>query len=464
MTESKKLYRLSQLGTALENWFEDRFQGQLFWVRAEIAQISFANSGHVYLELTEEENGLRKASFRASIWRDRHQLIKAKLQEHHSAILQQGSEIALQCSINFHKVFGLQLHIQDIDLNFSLGAAEQRKQETLKYLQKNGLLALNKGIPESLVWQRIALISSPQAAALKDFLEHLQGNEFGYRFKVKLFPAQVQGAKAAQELRTALTRIPSQDFDLIAFIRGGGSQLDLEAFNDKALCEAAARSTLPIATGIGHQSDLSLLDMVAKSPHITPTALADYLIDKMQAYQKKLELMIAQVGRSALQIIRQKDEHLNFELSQVKNAPLHWIQTLRGDIHRQANGIIRRSASFLNQHEEELRRTKQGLEDYPKRLLEKQRIELAHQEKQLSDRTAHYLLQYQKNLHQLNQLLQSLGPAQTLKRGFSITRQNEKALRSVEHLQIGDEIETEFAQGKVLSTLTKIIDHEQKED
>jgi exodeoxyribonuclease VII large subunit len=457
MNTKPQVYSLLKLNQALQGLIERELGQRLFWVKAEIAQFTASKAGHAYLELIEEVEGVKKASMQAIIWSTNLSQLKLKLGHNFSSLLKAGSEIVFLCRIEYHEIFGLKLRISDVDLSYTLGELEKRKQKNIEILKTEGLFQLNKQSIEGLIIQRIALITSSQAAAYQDFQQHLLRNEQGYKFVIDHFESKVQGADSPQTLMAALGKINLENYDAVAFIRGGGSKLDLDAFNDLSLCRAVAQINIPVLTGIGHESDLSILDMIVKSPHSTPTALADYLLDKMQNFENQILETFNHIRRSASQRINLQRLKLERYAEVLAKYPISSIQQKRGIIHHNAGALIRLSAEKINDNEVLLKIFQQRLTHHPLAKLKDVEVQKLNAVQARLAQILDYRLKVQlNNIQRIGEAIKLVKPENTLKRGYSISRVNGKAVKDSHELQIGAVIETTLFKGKVISEIKSI--------
>ncbi len=464
ISSKPKVYSLLKLNQALQGLIERELGQRLFWVKAEIAQFTVSKAGHAYLELIEEIEGVKKASVQAIIWASSLSQLKIKLGENYKALLKEGSEIVFLCRIEFHEIYGLKLRISDVDLSYTLGELEKRKQRNIEILKAERLFSLNKETFEGRVIQHIALITSAQAAALQDFTQHLRRNEQGYKFQIDHFEAKVQGPDSPQSLIAALAKVDIKRYDAVAFIRGGGSKLDLDAFNDLALCKAVAQVEIPVLSGLGHESDLSILDMIVKSPHSTPTALADYLIDKMQSFESQMLEIFNFIQRSASQTVNLQQVRIERYSEILGKYPISNIQQKRGLIHHSAGALIRLSADKLNENETLLKIYQQRLSQLPlKKLQNVEAPKLTEIQNTLSQLLEYRLKVQLNSIQRIGEAIKLVEPKNTLKRGYSISRKNGKAIKNARDLKIGDEIITSLFKGKVLSEIKK-IDHDEEKN
>ena len=275
-------FSLSELLRSVRRCIEHTYPTR-YWVRAEVSDLRRSGAGgHGYLELLEKgAGGDIVARVRATIWSTAYQQIERALAQQGLGSLSSGMNVLALVSLSYHELYGLSLNIADIDPRYSLGELARLRQETIARLKRQGLLEMNKELelPEPL--QRLAIISSPTAAGYGDFMRQIEANSYGVKLYTALFRAQMQGEQTTDSILSALERIlrHQEHFDAVVIIRGGGAVSELRAFDDYRLCESCAQYPLPIITGIGHERDVSVLDLVAHSSFKTPTAVASYLIE-----------------------------------------------------------------------------------------------------------------------------------------------------------------------------------------
>ena len=271
----------------------DKSLSPYYWITAEINEIKVNRTGHCYLVLIEKEetDALPKAKVSATIWEYSLRLIRAHFESSTGQALTAGLKIMVKTTVQYHPVYGLSLNITDIDPAYTVGSMAVQRHHTIAKLEAEGVFHLNHELPFPELPQRIAVISSEQAAGFRDFVQQLYENEYGYDFKVTLFSSLMQGERAAQSIMAALDRINDcgEAFDVVAIIRGGGAVADLMCFDDADLASHVAQFPLPVLTGIGHDKDESVVDMVAHRALKTPTAVADFLIDCVAAEASVLE-------------------------------------------------------------------------------------------------------------------------------------------------------------------------------
>ncbi|MBR9920171.1 MAG: exodeoxyribonuclease VII large subunit [Bacteroidetes bacterium] len=302
---------LFQLHTFMRQVIALNFQDPV-WVRAEIASLQ-ESRGHIYLNLIEKEAEDVRAQASAVLWQRTYRRLKRNRGRQVDGVLRAGMEVQLQARVDFHEKFGYKLIVEDIDPEFTIGLLEQKKLETIAKLRQERLLEKNGNLHPGPVIQRIALISSPNAAGLEDFMQQIRTNPFGYQFEIQLFPASVQGQMAVKEILQQFQNIrrKAEKFDVAAILRGGGARTDLIAFDDEQLCRAAADLPIPLLTGIGHERDESVLDLVAFEALKTPTAVAEFILRHNYNFEAVLEDLNHQIGTEANRKLQHQQLLLN---------------------------------------------------------------------------------------------------------------------------------------------------------
>lgn len=308
---------LLELQSLIRDGVEDAVPGKL-WVRAEIASIQSKN--HCYLELCQSESGRIVAKARAVIWKGVYTLLRAAFKDATGGELAVGMQILARVQPNYSEIYGLSLVIDDIEPQFTLGAAELEKRKTIELLEKEGYMEMQKELALPDIPKSLAVISSGTAAGFGDFCRHLDENPYGFKFRVQLFEALMQGEDAPASIAKAIESVTRAahcsktvsgevladthpqspaPFDAVLILRGGGSPLDLACFDDYSLAVAIARCPLPVVTAIGHDRDHHVADMVAHDFVKTPTALADMFIDAVAAEDERLSAAQTRIRQAA---------------------------------------------------------------------------------------------------------------------------------------------------------------------
>ena len=456
--EEKKVFKLSQLCSSIEKFFEKHLGNQQFWIKAEISSFNLnKRSGHAYVELIEEVNAVKVASLRASIWARTLQSIRATLGSDFNNVLKAGSEIVFLASVNYHKVYGLSLIITEVDLSFNLGELERRKQATIKQLKAEGIFDNNKALNLPVVVQYIALIGAPETAGFTDFVNHIQQNDKGYNIEYDVYKSSVQGVKAPAELLKAFQLAEAQGYDAIVLLRGGGSKLDLDAYNELNLCRAVAQSSVPVISGIGHETDLSVVDMVAHSPVKTPTAVASFLINRMVDFEAKLYNNYILIARFVHNIISGQKETLEGYIQALRRDPINRCQLNRGELHNLTNHIARMAKQVTSNAKEELSEMGVELRGEAHRIVKTREPQvLENIQRQILQLTLGKLALSKAQLEAVSSAVTIVDPQKTLSRGFSIVRNQGEAVQSVKSLNVSDVLQLELSDGHVEAEIKKI--------
>lgn len=318
MRESFTLYELQRIiGAAVE-----QFLPHPVWVSAEIAELKTNRSGHCYLELIERDEQSQsgsgaKAQVRAVIWKNLFPRLATKFEQATGQPLTASLKVLVEVSVSHHPVYGLSLQITDIDPTYTIGEAERQRQITIAQLKSDGVWDMNREVAVARVVQRIAVISSATAAGYRDFMQEIASSP--YNIQTTLFEATMQGEGCEQSVMQAMMAVAErcEEFDAVAIIRGGGSTSDLECFNSYILSLCVAQFPLPVVTGIGHDKDISVVDMVAAVPLKTPTAVAAWICATAERFDAELEyaaLMLRDSCRTANHNAELKIERLSEQL------------------------------------------------------------------------------------------------------------------------------------------------------
>lgn len=402
MTES---YSLSELGKCIKMTLKTAFSEPV-WVRAEISEMHENVSGHCYLDLIEkaDDTDVLVAKQKATIWAFTYRMLKPYFESETGATLRAGMKVLLLCEVEFHEVYGVSLNVRDIDPAFTVGEMAVRRAEIIRRLTDDGIVDMNKQQPLAPVPQRVAVISSATAAGYGDFCDQLRNNVFGYTFYTKLFPATMQGAQTEQSVVAALDKICDfiDNFDVVVIIRGGGATSDLVAFDNYNLALHCAQFPLPIISGIGHQRDESVVDLVAHTRVKTPTAAAEFLVARINDFEKNIDEMAQNVAFSAREVVH--DELLRL---QQRIARLGVVQRV----------CVRHDAA---------------LQHLTMRLRNAAKMAISSEEKRMA---------------LVEKSIEYADPATLLRRGFTLTTKHGKIVKSVCDVAPGDIVTTHLADG-----------------
>ena len=306
------------------DWIQEIVENDLpnrYWVCAEIASMSVR--GHCYMELVEKaENGILAAKVRATCWSNVYHLLSAYFQQETGQSLHTGLQVMLEVSVEFHAVYGLSLNVWNIDPTYTLGDLAKQRQATIQQLTEDGVMDLQKALQIPSLPRRVAVISSADAAGYGDFCDQLKHNRFGFKFHVQLYPAVVQGDTAARSVVQALNSIVAleEEWDVVVIIRGGGASTDMSCFDDYNLASHCAQFPLPIIAGIGHTRDVSVVDMVVHTSVKTPTAAAEWLIERVAEQVDRVGGLMLRLQRATQNAVSREKNCLLLYEQQIFNA------------------------------------------------------------------------------------------------------------------------------------------------
>lgn len=404
-----------------------------YWVEAELSEVREGYGGHCYMELIEKEERSNTpiAKAHSACWRNRWISIRPQFEQVTGQRLHAGMKVLLKVHAQFHENYGFSWIVDDIDPNYTMGDMARKRQEIIRTLKEEGVFDLQKELALPMFCQRIAVVSSATAAGYGDFCNQLAGNDYGLQFKTGLFVATMQGEGVEQSVIAALNRIDAEyeDWDCVVIIRGGGATSDLSGFDTLALAENVANFPLPIITGIGHERDESVLDMISFQKVKTPTAAAAFLVQHLtDVYVRVMEAQetIVQNVKHRLQVEKMRLDRLN------KSIPVQFslVKTRQGAyIDRLMNRLSQQVLSKVADAQRKLEILSQNVQP----VLERKMMSESHR------------------LQMLEQRIRSQDPELLLKRGYSITLKNGKSIRSASLLTSGDVIITRFAEGTVKS-------------
>ena len=430
---SKKSVTLYELNSLIKEVIESEIPDE-YWVEAELSECR-ENRGHCYMELIQKDERtatpIAKAS--AKCWASKWLVIRPYFERTTRQRLSAGMKVLLKVYAQFHEAYGFSWIVTDIDPTYTMGDMARKRQEIIRQLKAEGVFDLQKELPMPLFCQRIAVISSETAAGYGDFCNQLSDNPYGFQFKTWLFPAIMQGEGIERSIIEALNRINAicDDFDAVVIIRGGGATSDMSGFDTLALAENVANFPLPIITGIGHERDESVLDMVSHTRVKTPTAAATFLISHLKEVLDVVNHAQDLIARYA----QQKLSILNAQLSTISEMIPRLFSVVRTRQEAKLESLQSRMISEIQQkivgHQSRL----EGFE---------QRIPILLERKLLSER---------HRLEMMTEKVKSLDPTLLLQRGYSITLKDGKAVRDAKILQAGDDIETRLANGIIHSVV-----------
>ncbi len=421
MEETRNIYTLSALNQSLERFVRDNFALKNFWVLAEITKVQEKN-GHYYLDLADSKEGKRVAEIAANMWFNTFNRVNTQLNGELPSIFKHGNKILINIRIEFHPIYGLKLNILDVDPSITYGEIEKLKKETILRLKSEGLFNRQKAIYLPAIVKKIALVGSPNTSGYRDFFTELLNNKIYTNFKVKEFSASVQGDYAVKEIVAAINKANEYSVDLIIVVRGGGSKMDLNVFNDYEIAKTIALSKLPVITGIGHESDEVVADLVAHHNEITPTAVAKFLYERIGIFASEMNTAFDAIITRIMEIVAgRKDEFYHLSKNLIY-ATTNTLQTENNLIKDLVHGLELSSSELIETEKSKLELNLSRIKNYALNLIDlKKSTELDSQLEKIMLMGENLVDKSKIHLANLNELLDLLNPEQLLKKGYTIS-------------------------------------------
>lgn len=479
MSENRQIFTLKQVTASIQKVIEERYQQQ-YWVKAEMHKLNLYPSGHCFPELLQKENGKIVAQMNASIWKHNYQRINENFVKIVKEPLREDTTLLLLVKITFHETFGLSLQILDIDPNYALGELQKERQETLLKLQKEGLINKNQQLQFPLLPKRIALISAETSKGLSDFRKVIETNQWGYQFFTHLFPAYLQGDVAVSSIINQLENIKKvqSHFDVVVIVRGGGGEVGLSCYNNFELCKAIATFPLPVLTGIGHSTNLTVAEMIAFRNAITPTELGDFLLQAFHDFSVPLKDASKLIKNFALKLIEETNTSLNTQSKFFKNSTKYALQEAKNDLTKLSSNTQSKVKLAIQKEDENLIFSRKLISKSAKEFNSSKKLQTNQLIEQLQKGSKNIIksfdtkientkLSLPKNIQrtvqssrisiqQLEQTVKLVDPQNVLKRGYSITLIDGKLVTDLDDLKEGQTITTTTYQGTIASKITAL--------
>ena len=407
----KQVFSLKQVVQSIQKTIEDRYSTN-YWVKAEMHKMNRYPSGHAFPELVQKEDGKIVAQLTGTIWKQQLERINEAFIRVVKEPLQDGKTLLLLVKINYHPTFGLTLQIVDIDPSYSLGELQ-------------------------LLPKRIAIVSGDSSKGLSDFYQVLQENPYHYYFETTLFEAYVQGDLAVNSICSALKKIEDNitQFDVVVIVRGGGAEVGMTCYNHFELCKAIASFPIPVLTGIGHSTNLTVAELVAYRNAITPTKLAEFLVLTFREFDFEIEQLTKQLSLESERLLVMKNQKLVAQANGLTQVVQRRVRTAKERFLSLQFQVQHQSRSQLTKHQQSIE----------------------NQETRLKPQVLFFLDKEAQKVQQLEEKVQFLDPIHVLKRGYSITRINGKAIDEHALIEIDTEIETQTIQGTISAKVTSIL-------
>jgi len=458
MYNQPKIYPLSSVTRAIENVIS-KHAAKYFWVKAEIVKLNYyKQSGHCYPDLVEKVDGQIVAEVRGNIWKDNFININKRFKEVLNEELSDDMTVVCYAKVKYSSVYGLSLNIIDINPEYTLGELAKQKANTIKRLKEENIYHLNKLKSVPRIPKTIAIISVETSKGYQDFINVIHNNSWGYKFHYKLFPALLQGTKSVTTIMEQLNHIKKYKdvFDVVTIIRGGGGDIGLSSYDSYELSRAVATYPIPVLSGIGHSTNLTVTEMVSHQNFITPTKIAEYLIQQFHNFsvplRENITLMQNYVGT-----LFEKNNTAVTDTARLFNSLTN--SYLKGQKHIliiYSNTIAGLSNTILTKQKNNLKEASINLKNANQKIITNETVNLNDFKKYIEIYLRNNFDKEKNNLNNIEKQIQLLSPVNILKRGFSITRLNGKSIKSVQKLTINDLLVTQIADGYIDSKIEKI--------
>lgn len=419
--EDKQVFSLLEVTKSVQRTIAKRY-ARTYWIKAEMNKLNhYTHSGHAYPDLVEKKDGKIVAEMRGTIWRSTYQRINAEFVKYLGEPIKDGVSLIFEASITYHPMYGMGLNIVDIDVSYVLGELEKEKKESIAKLKKEGLFDRNKKVPFPLLPKRIAIISVETSKGLSDFYKIIRNNPWGYKLECTLYPALLQGDKSIPSILNQLASIRDQmeEFDAVTIIRGGGGEVGLASYNNYQLAKAVAEFPLPVLTGIGHATNETVCEMVAYKNAITPSNLAEFLLQHFHDFSN---------------ILRAAEQQIAYRVERKFSAE-------REKISYSINTINWRSQNLMQRANQIIENNKVQVIAGSNRIFEEQRRHIANSKT----------------------IIKLADPVTILNKGFAMVWHNGKIVTSSTQINEGDTIVNQLRDGEVQSKVLKINEHGRKE-
>ncbi|MCO5248057.1 MAG: exodeoxyribonuclease VII large subunit [Chitinophagales bacterium] len=458
LKNNKTVFSLLEVTKSIQTTISKRY-GSSFWVKAEMNKLNFyKHSGHCYPELVEKQNGKVIAQIKSILWKNDYDRVNQQFLSLLKEPLKDGIKILFEARITFDPVFGLSLIISDIDPSFTLGDLEAEKLATIQQLKKENLFHQNKTVPFPVLPQRLAIISVETSKGYADFIRIIDQNEWEYQFFHHLFPSLLQGDNAVKSIIGQLKRIEKvkHHFDVVAIIRGGGGDVGLACYNHYLLSREIATFPLPVITGIGHATNETVSDMVAHSNLITPTKVGEFLLQKFHNFSIPLDKAQNMIREYSDGLFKNENQKFNTEIKFFRSMTENVLLYNKNKVKNLSVSLLNNTKFALQSHVQRVNNLSQSISVNTKFAIQSQRQIVINKKSEIEKGLHYFMNNRQAELKSLEKDISHLHPNNVLKRGYSITFLNGKAVKDISLLKANDELETKVLEGSIKSIVKSV--------
>jgi exodeoxyribonuclease VII large subunit len=454
VSENVQIFTLKQVVSSIRKTIEERYQ-KTYWVKVEMHKLNLFPSGHCFPELLQKEDGKIVAQISGSIWKHNFERINKNFIEVVKEPIKDDSTLLMNVKVAFHEIYGMSLQILDIDPNYTLGELHRERTETLQRLKRENLLNKNQNIPFPLLPKRIAVISADSSKGLSDFMKVIDGNSWGYSFFTMLFPAYLQGDLAATSIIKQLSQIKKvqHHFDIVVIVRGGGGEVGLSCYNDYELCKAIASFPIPVLTGIGHSTNMTVAEMISFRNAITPTELGEFLLQAFHNFSVPIKDAVKTLSTYTSKTLKENEYALNMTSTRFKNQ----VDRLLKNEAYEIDGIRKLMGTSLRHYfdfqKERMRRNEQQISRDGLLTLQSEKNELNAFHHKLGHISQRFIELQRSQLSDMSHQVRLLDPKNILERGYSISTINGRPIKK--SVKKGDVVITKTAEITFESIVSK---------
>lgn len=461
--ETPQHFTLKQVAESIRKTITERYS-RTYWVTAEMHKLNLTRKGHCYPELVQKEDDSIVVEMRGTIWKQNFERIQQKFHDIVKEPLRDGMELLFHVKITYHPLYNIGLEIIDIDPNYTLGALQKERQQTLERLNKEGILNANQRLEMALLPKRLAIISQADSKGYSDFVTLLNGHPKRYHFNTFLFEATLQGDAAINSIQDQLKRIQKvrHHFDAVVIIRGGGGEIGMHCYNNYELAKAIATFPLPVLTGIGHSTNLTVCEMIAFRNGITPSDMAYFLLSIFEELDAPLDEFLLKLPQQIQRVFQERknqfsqltrafQQEVQKALVDEKNTFLSAVKefefqvkhkmTHSSQILSELRNQIRSSSGYLLEtHRNKQQNLINLLQIHSKTLLNSEQQTVKNREELLIQAFPRKIQRESAKLEQAELHLKLLDPITVLQRGYAIVTNEKGVLSKKNPTKTGEEL------------------------
>jgi exodeoxyribonuclease VII large subunit len=459
----KTIFSLLEVTRSIQKTMSERYKSS-FWVKAEMNKLNFyKHSGHCYPELVEKKDGKVITQIKSYIWKDDYFRVNKKFLDTLNEPLKDGIKILFLAKVIFDPAHGLSLWIMDIDPSYTLGDLERERQDTIYQLKTEGIFNKNKSLDFPLLPQRIAIISVETSKGYADFFKIIETNSWNYKLFCHLFPSLLQGNNAIQSIIDQLKKIETvkHHFDVVAIIRGGGGDVGLSCYNNYKLAKAIATFPIPVITGIGHATNETVTEMISFSNAITPTKLAEYILQKFHNFSIPVQNAEQKIVERSVRLLNEEKMKFGSEMKLFRSVTDNILITNNNKVVNLTKTLVNHAQFTFRNENDYLKTIKENIIKGTAIFSNMTKISVSQLREKLQLQSLLKLKSTSLEIAGIEKNVTNMSPVNVLKRGYSITLLNGKSVKNISQVKSGDILNTIVHEGNITSIVNstdKIIE------